>query len=284
LEISGNQIRKIEGLGNLRKLENLDLQHNLIKEIEGLQDLSRLKYITLSSNPFPENLKEIIKEYGTDGQKYVKYCQRKYREYPEQKEEMNRSTEIKKMNAKSNQEVTSLPIGSIIKEETNQEEQKEKSGKGLIKNNEEIMEVEAELFKILKSFEIFTCAVSDSVSKSKSVIPKYESDVIDSIRLAKDYTSDALELIGTFRANLEGEGEGSVDGALSTLETLLHNLQASFNPMETKLGEMVTKIVRNLTQEMTNHTQNLLNILIQVQESLKRLRKMKVNESNENLT
>ena len=55
LYLSYNQIKKIEGLENLKNLKILDLDDNKISEIEGLEHLTNLEELTFRYNNFPFN-------------------------------------------------------------------------------------------------------------------------------------------------------------------------------------------------------------------------------------
>ncbi len=64
LDLSFNQIKKIENLQNLKKLEKLFLTQNKISEIEGLESLTELRVLELGSNKIREfggieNLKKL---------------------------------------------------------------------------------------------------------------------------------------------------------------------------------------------------------------------------------
>ena len=50
LVLSFNEIQRIEGLGELQALEHLDLSHNMVSRIEGLQGLNALHTLLLSHN------------------------------------------------------------------------------------------------------------------------------------------------------------------------------------------------------------------------------------------
>jgi len=66
LDLAGNQIRKIENLGNLNKLLKLSLGENNISKLEGLDNLQRLNELFLHSNSIEkitglDNLKNLVK-------------------------------------------------------------------------------------------------------------------------------------------------------------------------------------------------------------------------------
>lgn len=50
LNVHGNRIARIEGLGHLRNLQHLDLSSNQIRRIEGLSSLANLRTLSLSCN------------------------------------------------------------------------------------------------------------------------------------------------------------------------------------------------------------------------------------------
>lgn len=50
LDVSNNEIRKMEGLSCLRWLKKLDLSLNKITKIEGLENMHCLRHLVLSSN------------------------------------------------------------------------------------------------------------------------------------------------------------------------------------------------------------------------------------------
>ncbi|NVM54481.1 MAG: leucine-rich repeat domain-containing protein [Candidatus Helarchaeota archaeon] len=54
LNVSKNEITKIDGLMDLNKLEELNLSHNQISKITGLQKLPQLRYLDLSYNQISE--------------------------------------------------------------------------------------------------------------------------------------------------------------------------------------------------------------------------------------
>ena len=74
ISLYDNKITEIKGLDDLKNLEDLTLTENIIDEIKGLENLKNLKSIGLPYNKIP---KELIQRMGTDGKKYVKYCQEK---------------------------------------------------------------------------------------------------------------------------------------------------------------------------------------------------------------
>jgi len=101
LVLNDNKITEIKGLDNLKNLKKISLTKNYITEIKGLDNLKRLEKIYLYKNPIYkikglENLKNLkyfgidicIKGFGTDGQRYVEYCQK------------NRDNKLKKLSYK----------------------------------------------------------------------------------------------------------------------------------------------------------------------------------------
>ena len=50
LKLNNNRISQIEGLENLKKLQSLSLRNNLISEIQGFDELTNLEYFDLSGN------------------------------------------------------------------------------------------------------------------------------------------------------------------------------------------------------------------------------------------
>lgn len=47
LDLSFNQIQKIEGLETLKQLTDLSLQDNLISDLEGLEDLTKIQCLSI---------------------------------------------------------------------------------------------------------------------------------------------------------------------------------------------------------------------------------------------
>ena len=61
-----NNIKKIEGLENLKKLKTIDLSYNLIKKIENFQGLDLLAKLYLDNNFIEDiiDVKELEKNYN----------------------------------------------------------------------------------------------------------------------------------------------------------------------------------------------------------------------------
>lgn len=51
LDLSFNQIQKIEGLETLKQLTDLSLQDNLVSELEGLEELENLQCFSIGVFP-----------------------------------------------------------------------------------------------------------------------------------------------------------------------------------------------------------------------------------------
>lgn len=64
LDLSFNQIQKIEGLETLKHLTDLSLQDNLVSELEGLEELTKLQCFSIGV-PLPLPTRTIAVAAGT---------------------------------------------------------------------------------------------------------------------------------------------------------------------------------------------------------------------------
>ena len=55
IDLSNNQITKIQGLDNLASLEMLWLEYNKITKIEGLEKLTKLEILDIYKNKIPKS-------------------------------------------------------------------------------------------------------------------------------------------------------------------------------------------------------------------------------------
>jgi hypothetical protein len=80
LDLSNNQIMKIEGLENLKNLKKLNLKNNYIKDIEGIEELKKLEKLDLSGNMEIREIPEFLD--NMDSIKMLKLTNCRISEFP----------------------------------------------------------------------------------------------------------------------------------------------------------------------------------------------------------
>nr|MDO8116617.1 chromosome segregation SMC family protein [Candidatus Sigynarchaeota archaeon] len=132
--------------------------------------------------------------------------------------------------------------------------------------------VEGEMFSVMQTLSILTENYKDGISELQADIQDKGIDTVeDSMQDFRDYILDIIEMLGTVKTLANEQKYDDLGQAFMSMDIFVENYEESLSLLKNEIQNNISDLVKNNASNFTNFIKDLMEIIDQVNISLRRM-------------